>query len=116
MKVAFVTNGRLKVFDYPSKSISSWSGNGQFPSWSPDGATIAFIDQFRHPHLINPDGTNERISPSSQSYASRPLAWSPDSKWLVALDFAAKATVIEVATWRTVSLANSVPYTSVSWR
>jgi len=62
-KVAFVTSGpQIKVFDYTTRTVSTWSVAGNYPAWSPDGTQIAYADRTGQPlHLINADGTNQRV-------------------------------------------------------
>lgn len=60
------------------------------PTWSPDGATIAYAhhslsDTQSGIFLINPDGSNKRLfleSIESQTLWHKP-DWSPDGNWLV---------------------------------
>jgi hypothetical protein len=84
-RVAFVTTGtNIKVFDYATKTVSSWSVPGQHPSWSPDGSKIAYVPQHGGTmRLINADGTNQRVL-GTRTYAEAPISWSSDSKWILA--------------------------------
>jgi Tol biopolymer transport system component len=48
---------------------------GVRPSWSPDGATIAFVNGAIY--AVHPDGRN--LHRVAESFGSGPFAWSPDS-------------------------------------
>jgi len=119
-KVAFVTSGlQIKVFDYTTRTVSAWSVVGNYPSWSPDGTQIAYATQYGGPlHLINADGTNQRvISSGNRSYPESPVAWSPDSKWLIAQDFGfGTLDLIEVATGNVLPIVNGAAYISPNWK
>jgi len=119
-KVAFVTSGpQIKVFDYATRTVSTWSVAGNYPAWSPDGTQIAYADQTGQPlHLINADGTNQRvITLDIGPYAESGVAWSPDSKWLIAQNFSTGTLdIIEVATGKVLPIMTGVGYGSVSWK
>ena len=119
-KVAFVAGGpRIKVFDYTTRTVSTWSVAGNYPAWSPDGTQIAYADQTGQPlRLINADGTNQRvITLDIGSYAESGVAWSPDSKWLIAQNIVnGTLDIIEVATGKVLPITTGVGYGSVSWR
>jgi WD40-like Beta Propeller Repeat len=119
-KVAFVTSGaHIQVFDYTTRTVSAWSVAGMYPSWSPDGTQIAYAEQYGGAlHLINADGTNQRvISSGNRSYPESPVAWSPDSKWIIGQDFQfGTLDIIEVATGNVLPIVNSAAYTSPNWK
>jgi Tol biopolymer transport system component len=118
-KVAFVTSGRqIRVFDYTTRTVSAWSVPGNYPAWSPDGTQIAYSQQSGGPlHLINADGTNQRLISAGRSYSEWPLAWSPDSKWLIAQDLNYGITdIIEIATGTVLPTTNPAGYFSLSWK
>ena len=118
-KVAFVTSGlQIKVFDYTTRTVSAWSVTGNYPAWSPDGTQIAYAQQYGGPlHLVNADGTNQRVITGSRAYSESAAAWSPDSKWLIAqnVDYGA-LDIIEVATGKALPISNGAGYGSVSWK
>lgn len=51
-----------------------------WPTFSPDGRTIAYIDGSSGVMLMNADGSNKRMIVSGMF--GGPLSWSPDAKWL----------------------------------
>jgi hypothetical protein len=117
-KVAFVTSARIKVFDYTTRTVSTWSVAGNYPAWSPDGTRIAYAQQYGGPlHLMNADGTNQRVITGSRPYSEAPVTWSPDSKWLIAQnsDYG-NLDVIEVATGNILPLWSGAGYVSLSWK
>jgi Tol biopolymer transport system component len=118
-KVAFVTSAQqIKIFDYTTKTVSAWSVDGNYPVWSPDGTTIVYEEPYAGPlHLMNADGTNQRlINPPNQHYSEWPPVWSPDSKWLIAVNFNGTMDLIEVATGNVIPIGNGPGYITMSWR
>ncbi len=58
--------------------------NAEFPRWSPDGSTIAFISRRTgrwQVYLLNPDGSGLRQL-TRGAYDARYPAWSPDGRWV----------------------------------
>jgi Tol biopolymer transport system component len=49
-------------------------------AWSPDGSSIAYIDQHLSLWLVHPDGTGRRLLLSTSRLSSVGLSWSPDGK------------------------------------
>jgi Tol biopolymer transport system component len=117
-KVAFAMSGRIKVFDYATRTVSAWSVAGNYAAWSPDGTQIAYTQEYGGPlYLINPDGTNQRLISSDGRYSESPVAWSPDSKWLIAENLdSGTLDVIEVATGKVLPILRLTQYGGVSWR
>lgn len=118
-KVAFVTSGaQIKVFDYATRTVSAWSVAGNYPAWSPDGTQIAYAEQYGGPlHLMNADGTNQRVITGSPSYTVSRAVWSPDSKWLIGENTAyGILDVIEVATGKILPVWNGYGYGNLSWK
>jgi Tol biopolymer transport system component len=116
-KVAFANGGLIKVFDYATKTVSAWGVAGNYAAWSPDGTQLAYTQPYAGPlHLINPDGTNNRLIGAGQ-YSETPVAWSPDSKWLIAesLD-SGTIDMIEVATGKVLPIMRTTEYGSVAWK
>ena len=50
-----------------------------YPTWSPDGARIAYSVDGQGLHVMNADGSNDQVI---SNYTSWGLAWSPDSSQL----------------------------------
>ncbi len=119
-KVAFVTSGgQIKVFDYTTKTVSAWSVTGGYPAWSPDGTQIAYAEQYYGGplHLMNADGTNQRVISGSRPSGDFPAAWSPDSKWLISQNLNyGTLDIIEVATGNVLPLGNGAGYVSLTWK
>ncbi|MFL5481884.1 MAG: TolB family protein [Gemmatimonadaceae bacterium] len=118
-KVAFVASGpQIKVFDYTTKTVSAWSVTGNYPAWSPDGTQIAYAEQYGGSlHLMNADGTNQRVITGSRPYAEVTPVWSPDSKWVIAQNTSyGVLDIIEVATGNILPVINGAGYGSLSWK
>jgi Tol biopolymer transport system component len=73
--------------------LTSGRNDGWFPTWSPDGARIAFGSGRADPDLddgvqisdiftMRPDGTDVRKLTDAVGDSEKP-AWSPDGRWLV---------------------------------
>lgn len=75
---------QIRVLDVAATSVSSWSINGTYPSWSPDGTKIAFISSSSTLNLIDANGANAHaLTPAAHSYTG-PIGWSPDGQWIIA--------------------------------
>ena len=72
------------------RRLTSGPANDHNPSWSPDGRQIAFVrdgPQDAAIHVVSPLGGGERRVSDFRVYgvfAETPIAWSPDSRYLVA--------------------------------
>ena len=100
-KVAFGFDNagpQIRVFDYASKTVSSWRVLGSFPSWSPDGARIAWVEpSFGGHFVVNADGTNgRRIEPAPSTYRQSSISWSRDLKWIIASNLDGTLHLVEV--------------------
>jgi WD40 repeat protein len=74
---------RLELLDTRNGEFLGAFG-GAHPTWSPDGATLAFVGAGRL-RLMDPDGSNVRIL--AEPVRSRgPLAWSPDGRLIAYID------------------------------
>jgi TolB protein len=66
-----------------SRRITDEVGMDCLPTWSPDGAMLAFhrCEQTCSLMIVNADGTEPRVLRSSPEPAQWP-AWSPDGEWI----------------------------------
>ncbi len=69
------------------RDLSAVSGAGSlsdaWPSWSPDGARIAFIRDGRQIVIVDPMG-HHAVSPSHPPIGEQAVVWSPDGRSIVA--------------------------------
>jgi Tol biopolymer transport system component len=87
------SQGGLFVYNRQTKSRRK-IGEGGWPSWSPDGKLIAYLDEAQENcYVVNPDGSNRvRLFSYKQNRFARlfswyrlmyPLVWSPDARYLL---------------------------------
>jgi TolB protein len=89
-RIVYTRDRRLHSMDANGankRSVTPPGTQGQSdPAVSPDGSTIAYTTRspgaFRHLHLIDLDGANERAIPKALNYDFAP-SWSPDGTKLV---------------------------------
>jgi hypothetical protein len=97
--------------------LASSSGD-RAPSWSPDGARIAFIsnrDGDWHLYAVDPDGSNlQLVSDLSVSYNTVPQ-WSPNNRWIAIPGADGCYSLIQVSTGTPMSLPLPCPATLVEW-
>ncbi|HEY7294312.1 MAG TPA: hypothetical protein VH916_04680 [Dehalococcoidia bacterium] len=118
-KLAFVRDGTLYALDGTTGVLTTLSGAQERvtrPSWSPDGAWVAYLDVANSDaaalHLVHADGSANHMPPSLPSAAGSPaFQWSPVADtlavsdgglWLVPADGAATLLVagaVERADW-----------------
>jgi hypothetical protein len=110
-KVAYST-GQIRVFDYGTKTIASWTVPGSAPSWSSDGNVIAYATSSFGPiNLVNSDGTNVRaLTPAGRTYGDGAMSWSSDSRWLLAKSTSGSLELIEAATGMALPLGFTAGY------
>lgn len=71
----------LAVADVGSGAVTSLTPTGQYPTWSPDGRTIAFVDRERLWAVPAEGGAPRRLGNRKIDEAAAP-SWSPDSQRL----------------------------------
>jgi len=52
----------------------------QYPSWSPDGKNLAFLEGHGDLHIVNADGKKDKTL--WKSFSEFSYSWSPDSRWM----------------------------------
>lgn len=124
--------GELAVYDALNDSVSPLNvGNGIDPTWSPDGASIAFADRSdRIDHIVTVqlDGlvettlaTARRRNPLEGTYLYRP-SWSPHNTYLLYTMGNTKGYKEEYDVWRvtadgkqSVNLTNDIDSSFGTW-
>jgi Tol biopolymer transport system component len=85
-RIAFTRAGRIRLMNADGSGEIALTAGGLFahdPYWSPDGTQIAFTGGYTvdsRIHLINVDGSNDRIVGASDRMAG---PWSPDGRKLI---------------------------------
>ncbi|MFN0177879.1 MAG: amidohydrolase family protein [Gemmatimonadales bacterium] len=96
-RLAFSALGRLYLMDYPNgtpRRVTTAGEGEHFPTWSPDGAAIAFAswDDRAGGHIYRVATTGQaapqRLTTVAARYAQ--LAWAPDGRRIVAVRAAAR--------------------------
>jgi Tol biopolymer transport system component len=109
-QIAFASGGNpteIFIFDIATNTITqvtSGPGNKRDPTWSPSGNQISYLrsesagnGQKTNLHLINPDGTNDRVLVEDVGNLTGPATWSPDSRRLAfARDIGAQSANFEI--------------------
>ena len=120
-RLAFVTDGGyayanlVEQIDVPTKTYVSNVEYGDAPAWSPDGTTIAYVPPSGGGIvLMNPDATNQRTIAAGES-VSGPLAWSPDSKWIIGRGWST-IELVNIATGDVLPLPWANYLRSASWK
>jgi Tol biopolymer transport system component len=101
-------DGRLVVLDLGTSRGTSIGATGGWPSWSPDGAWIAYLANDRSVRLTSPDGAHDALV-TEGALVNPGFAWSPDGQWLLLLDqwgnYPPPPRLVHVATGETLPLA-----------
>lgn len=77
-EVVYEVEGAMVIRDL-EKSASRDLGRGKWPTWSPDGEWIAFLDHDRF-YAVRPDGGDRKVLFQHKG-ASSALWWSPDCRF-----------------------------------
>jgi Tol biopolymer transport system component len=75
----------IKVLNVATKTLSSWSVNGNNPAWSPDGTQIAYYNA-GSVMVVRADGSTPRpiTVAAGRFYADAPMGWTSDGKYILA--------------------------------
>lgn len=81
------------VYDFGTREETRLAATGALdasPVWSPDGSRLAFARDGRELVVVDVPGGRERVVAMGRLWAlpfvpARPLAWSPDGRWLAYL-------------------------------
>ena len=73
--------GGIVILDTMDGTVTPLADAGSRPSWSPDGTTIAFLDEYKLYVIPAVGGTRQRLGVRKLAQFAAP-AWSPDSQRL----------------------------------
>jgi hypothetical protein len=107
----------VEQIDVPTKTYVSSVVAGDAPAWSPDGTRIAYLASPSSGGglvVMNPDATNARTLGIDGPLAG-PLAWSPDSKWIIGRGWST-IVLVNVATGEVLPLPWAFYLLSASWK
>lgn len=90
-RIAFSALGDLYVMDLPSgepRKIAGTSEGEYHPSWSPDGAWVAYVtwtNDGGHIHKVRADGRGQPVRLTRETATYYATQWSPDGTRIVAM-------------------------------
>ncbi len=118
--VAFVTTetgySTFRLMHPATRTFSTWSIRGASPQWSPNGNTIAYIDQNGALSVVKTDGTGSRVLvPEAAGPWQGPFTWSPDSEWLL-LRVDGGMGLVRASTGEKIVLPYLTRYYAPSWK
>ncbi|MGH8215385.1 MAG: S41 family peptidase [Rhodanobacteraceae bacterium] len=108
----------LYLYDFDAgKETQLTTGDGEdaSPAFSPDGNTLAFLRDGRELELL--DVSNRRVRTLASAHldlhrpltSDRPLAWSPDGRWIAVLEWGPRmfrnAVAVNVGSGKTIPLS-----------
>jgi tricorn protease len=117
-----VFDGRGDLFSVPAKSgvtlnLTQTQGiREKYPSWSPDGKSIAYISDESGDYEIyirDPQGKKDPVQLTKDNKVWKyPVDWSPDSKWLLFSDANRKLQLLNVES-KEISLVAKGEYSDI---
>ena len=110
------TYGTVQQIDVAARTYVSSAVSGDAPAWSPDGTRIAYLASPPSGGglvVMNPDATNARTFVGGP--LGGPLAWSPDSKWVIGRGWET-IELVNVATGEVLPLPWAFYLRSASWK
>ena len=103
-------DGSLRKLDLATLQSVPLVVRGSWASWSPDGSQIVFMDDDSSIRTIRPDGTEGRVV-IDRSWVNPGFSWSPDAKYLVAMEYGPTyptPVIIDAATLERMPLPYSI--------
>jgi hypothetical protein len=99
---------RLAVLDVATRAVTRLGMWGYRPSWSPDGAWIAYWTDGAL-WLTRPDGSEAHRLPTPSTGFAPGVTWSPDGAWLIARlgEMPGRLVLVEARTGREIPLSYS---------
>jgi len=124
-----VTTPVLRVLTLADRSVAALDIPGVTPRWSPDGQWIAYVTsgpQWGYLEdsramaavgaltLMRPDGTERRTIPTGTKRFRPHFDWSPDGRYILAIDSDDAVAIVDVQSGETIPVARS--YILPNWR
>ena len=115
--VAFVQKGHIKVYDIANARLTPMDVPGMSPTWSHDGATIAYVSGADSTIMgVSPDGTGQRTLTTVRPFTGLMMSWSPDDRYLIAMANNAVWQMIDVQTGGNARLPVNSSFGSLAFR